>query len=427
MKLRLSGLLGIALICAVPAMSQTTFEEMSKDLNKTGGVYYAYPTEKADNTPAPKGYKPFYVSHYGRHGSRYLIGDNDYKWVYDLMTKADDANALTPLGKNVLARLDTVMEEAYKRGGDLSPLGARQHQAIARRMAENYPEVFKGKGKTVSARSTLVPRCIISMGNFCQSLKENYPELDITLESSNRYMPYLCYSTPESDAFKSSKEGWWQEVKRKFEKKQIKADRIVPTIFSDPVFVERYVKPENFMWGLYWIASDAQNTENKISFYDLFTPQELFDIWQCFNADFYAGHSNFKPAEGKHLNNAKPLLRNFIEGAETAIAGKGDVATLRFGHDGNVVPFTALLGFENCYGETDRPEEVYKVWNDWFVSPMASNIQMILFKSEKNPNDILVKFLHNEKETKIPVETDIWPYYHWNDVKAYYEEILGEK
>lgn len=415
-----------SLLIAANAIGQTTFEEMSSDLNRTGGVYYAYPTEIADNTPAPKGYKPFYISHYGRHGSRYLLGDNDYMWVSGLLHKANDAGALTPLGINVMHRLDTVVAEARRRGGDLSPLGARQHREIAGRMYDAYPEVFRGKGKKISARSTLVPRCIISMGNFCQSLLKRNPELDITLESSERYMPYLCYSTPESDRF-NGREGWWREVHRKFEERHIKPDRIVKEIFSDKDFVDKYVRPADFMWGLYWVASDAQNSENKISFYDVFTPRELFDIWQCFNSDFYARHSNFPGAEGKHLDNAKPLLRNFLEGAENAIDGKGEAATLRFGHDGNVVPFTALLHFENCYGEADKPEDFYKVWNDWRVSPMAANIQMVLFRNEKNPSDILVKFLHNEKETRIPVDTDLWPYYHWSDVSAYYRSLLDEK
>ncbi len=416
-------IISVAAIWAGSVNAQTTFEEISADLNKTGGVYYAYPAVTADNTPAPKGYKPFYISHYGRHGSRYLISDNDYIRVVDLFHKASAANALTPLGMDVMHRVDTVWDEAYRRGGDLSPLGARQHRDIARRMYNNYPEVFKGEGKKVSARSTLVPRCIISMGNFCQSLKENNPNLDITLESSERYMPYLCYSTPESDAF-NGRDGWLREVHRKFEQKQIKPRRLVESIFSDPDFVEKYVKPDDFMWWMYWLAADAQNTENKISFHDIFTPRELFDIWQCFNADFYSRHSNYPGAEGKHLNNAKPLLRNFLKGAENAIAGEGEAATLRFGHDGNVVPFTALLHFENCYGEASNHEDFYKSWCDWFVSPMAANIQMILFKNDKKPDDILVKFLHNEKETKIPVQTDIWPYYHWKDVKAYYEDIL---
>lgn len=63
------------------AQAQTTIEEIAADINKAGGVYLVYPKVEAKLTPAPKGYKPFYVSHYGRHGSRYLISDKDYQAV----------------------------------------------------------------------------------------------------------------------------------------------------------------------------------------------------------------------------------------------------------------------------------------------------------------------------------------------------------
>lgn len=417
--MRLRFIAGLILVSCVSAVAQTTREEMISDLDMTAGVYYAYPSETADNTPAPKGYKPFYIGHYGRHGSRYLISDKDYLWVSDLLHKANDADALTPLGKNVMIRLDSVVEEAAGRGGDLSPLGVRQHKGIAERMFRNYPEVFKGD-KKISARSTLVVRCVLSMASFCEKLKECNPALDITRESSQRYMPYLCYSTPESNKFNSSKE-WLHEVLRKFKQSHTNPDRLTASIFSDPEFVERYVVPFDFMWGMYWIAADAQNTENQISFYDIFEPQELFDLWQCFNAEFYARHADYPPAESKHLDNAKPLLRNFIESAEAAINRTEEAVTLRFGHDGNVVPFVALLGFDGCDGAEENPDNFYKAWCDWRVSPMCANIQMILFRSDKKDSDILVKFLHNEKETHIPVSTDIWPYYRWNDVKEYYK------
>lgn len=104
------------------------------DLNRTGGVYYAYPVTESRNTPAPKGYQPFYVSHYGRHGSRYLISDNDYKQVADKLHEADRAGALTPLGRDVMQCVDSVIKETHLRAGDLSPLGVRQHRGIAERM-----------------------------------------------------------------------------------------------------------------------------------------------------------------------------------------------------------------------------------------------------------------------------------------------------
>ena len=70
------------------------------------------------------------------------------------------------------------MVETLGRGGDLSPLGRRQHRAIASRMIANYPEVFADNA-SITARSTLVPRCILSMASFCESLKEKNPRLTI--------------------------------------------------------------------------------------------------------------------------------------------------------------------------------------------------------------------------------------------------------
>jgi len=50
---------------------------------------------------------------------------------------------------------------------------------------------------------------------------------------------------------------------------------------------------------------------------------------------------------------------------------------------------------------------------------MGANVQMIFYRC-KGSNDVLVKFLHNEHETTIPVVTDCSPYYHWSDVRAYW-------
>jgi hypothetical protein len=72
----------------------------------------------------------------------------------------------------------------------------------------------------------------------------------------------------------------------------------------------------------------------------------------------------------------------------------------------------------------NNPENVYKIWSDFKVSPMGANLQIIFFKKEKSKN-ILVKFLHNEKEVAIPVKTDIYPFYRWEDVKRYYKAKLN--
>ena len=122
--------------------AQTAKEEVFDNVAKSGGVYYAYPVTESANTPAPKGYEPFYISHYGRHGSRYLIADEDYTTVLDLLHVAQSHNALTPLGIDVMQRIDSLLLEVEGHGGALSPLGVRQQRAIAERMYKAYPQVF---------------------------------------------------------------------------------------------------------------------------------------------------------------------------------------------------------------------------------------------------------------------------------------------
>lgn len=419
---RLKTLAVVLAIFCLGVNAQTTFEEISADLNKAGGVYLAYPTVETKQTPAPKGYKPFYVCHYGRHGSRYLLSDRDYQWIIQLMEKAETVNGLTPLGQDVLKRLNMVWEEAQGRAGDLTPLGVRQHQGIAERMSNNFPEVFRGK-RHVSARSTVVYRCAMSMVAFGDRLKQLNPQLDMSYEMSEKYMSYLNYHSARSNAFTHGKKGPWVEEYRKFEEAQVHPDRLVNTLFSNADFIRCEVNPSELMWGLYWIAVDMQDMETPVSFFDLFTAKEMFDLWQCVNYRFYMGNANPLASNGIVMANAKSLVENILESADAAIKDRSIAATLRFGHDGNVIPLLALLQIENFDVAVAGPAEVYKHWCDFKATPMASNVQIVFF--ENKAGDILVKFMHNEKEVHVPVKTDQWPFYHWNDVKEYYQKRLS--
>lgn len=419
---RLKTLAVVLAIFCLGVNAQTTFEEISADLNKAGGVYLAYPTVETKQTPAPKGYKPFYVSHYSRHGSRYLLSDRDYQWIIQLMEKAETVNGLTPLGHDVLKRLNMVWEEAQGRAGDLTPLGVRQHQGIAERMSKNFPEVFRGK-RHVSARSTVVYRCAMSMVAFGDRLKQLNPQLDMSYEMSEKYMSYLNYHSARSNAFTHGKKGPWVEEYRKFEEAQVHPDRLVSTLFSNADFIRCEVNPSELMWGLYWIAVDMQDMETPVSFFDLFTAKEMFDLWQCVNYRFYMGNANPLASNGIVMANAKSLVGNILESADAAIKDRSIAATLRFGHDGNVIPLLALLQIENFDVAVAGPAEVYKHWCDFKATPMASNVQIVFF--ENKAGDILVKFMHNEKEVHVPVKTDQWPFYHWNDVKEYYQKRLS--
>lgn len=411
---------------ASASFSQTTKEEMFSTIEKTAGVYYAYPTPDASARYAapPKGYTPFYISHFGRHGSRYLISESEYVRPLRAMEQAEKEGALSDLGKDALARLRAIYAEAEGHAEDLSPLGIRQHRGIAERMYAAFPEVFRD-GRTISARSSVILRCAMSMAAFGDRLKELNPTLKITYESSQKYMPYLTGRSDASNAFTGS-DGAWRNSYATFRDAQTRPERFVGALFSDTAYVRQYVNPKELMWQFYWVASDLQNMETPVRLYDLFTKQELFDLWQCFNYQFYSTNANHADSQGAVKDSFKPLLRNIIESADAAIADGQTAATLRFAHDSNITPLAALMGIETYGVSTKDPYTLYTKWTDFKVSPMAANLQIVFYnKKGGTVSDILVRFLLNEKEVRIPVDTDAYPFYRWSDVRAYYSGIAG--
>ena len=65
--------------CMVLTMSaQTAREEIKANKFLSASNYLDYDNYPATKplTPAPKGYEPYLMNHYGRHGSRWLINEH---------------------------------------------------------------------------------------------------------------------------------------------------------------------------------------------------------------------------------------------------------------------------------------------------------------------------------------------------------------
>ncbi|MDE6361158.1 MAG: histidine-type phosphatase [Muribaculaceae bacterium] len=395
--------------------AESVKEEVFANPAKAGGVYYAYPGPDESLAAAPEGYEAFYISHYGRHGSRYLISDEDYVRVLDHFRKADSLGVLTPKGVEVMGRLWEVWKEADGRGGELTPLGARQHKGIARRMFQAYPTVF-GDSAVITARSTQVMRCAHSMLAFCEGLKELNPSLVIPKESSKRWMSHLCWWTPQAAEWNSDR-GPWKETYDDFEKANIHPERLVGDLFTSTEGLP--LSPSELMWGLYWVAVDMQNMETPVSFFDMFTPDELYSLWRVNNLSFYIHNASFPMSEGLIVANARNLLDNIILTADEYIREGKSGATLRFGHDGNITPLAALMKFDGFCGEESDPEKVEEAWTNFKVTPMASNMQAIFFRPVNGDGDIIVKFMMNEHDVRLPIESSIAPFYSWTEAREF--------
>ena len=86
--------------------AQSVLEIISQDPTFAVTNYATYP-DSADHpmTPPPAGKHPFYLSHYGRHGSRYINKRAGYDIPFSMMCRADSIGLLTPAGKEVLEQI----------------------------------------------------------------------------------------------------------------------------------------------------------------------------------------------------------------------------------------------------------------------------------------------------------------------------------
>ena len=362
---------------------------------KYGGVYYAYQAPKVKYTPVPKGYKPFYISHYGRHGSRWMPKDSRYEWI---AAQFEDESNLTDFGLEVKRRLQPALENARGNGGKLTPLGAEQHRQIAHRMYRRFKEIFRQKDIHISARSSTSPRCAASMRAFCEQLRKLNPALDIVEETDQKYMYYIAYTSPEEEELERD-----TVVRCK-----VTGERLAGTLYKDP---SKQKEPDKLLSELHTLASSMQDIPLKDSFWDLFTEEEIQAVYDMNNTRMRLVNGIDPFNHDIPARCAASLWQNIVETADSVIATGTSTATLRFGHDTCLYHLLSLIGFFN--GVSNLMDEIL---------PMGANLQIIFYRNAQG--HVIVKFLHNEKEVKYneilcfenkPAFEP--PYYDWEYIK----------
>ena len=391
------------------------------------GNYLAYPGPLQKSlTRAPKGYKPFYLSHYGRHGSRWLIGDRDYNQPVLMLERADSLGKLTQKGQEVLRDLRLLRDAAKGRDGELTPLGAEQHRQIAERMVRNFPEIFKGKTH-VDAKSTVVIRCILSMENALQQLVRMNPNLEITHDASYHDMYYMNHN--DTLLFKQRMPKAAREAFDNFSKRHIHPERLMNELFNDSTYWQKEINFKQLYSTLFKQASNVQSTElrHELSLFNLFTDKELYDLWTTNNAWWYINYGPSPLNGGQQPTSQRFLLRKIVSEADSCLMLNHPSVTLRYGHDTMVMPLTCLLDLDGMGVQVADLEQVtMKGWNNYRIFPMACNLQFVYYR-KPGSDDILVKILRNENEAKLPIATDVYPYYHWKDVRAYCLKVAADR
>ena len=419
---------------------------LTEDPDRATNNMHSYEFDPIVDTPAPKGFKPFYITHYGRHGSRYEQNSTFARVAQGGFAVLDSLHLLTPAGKALWSDVEAVVDAHKGMEGSLTPRGAREHRQLAARMAGRYPEVFKDKDRQeVDCFSSTNFRCIVSMTNFIYSLKEQFPSQQFTFTSAEKYMAYINPSlnvrrpgepAPQRPAFPM---GAMPGMNRSAERPVYVPSpglpgydftRFLRPLVTDLGFALRVLgNPEPFVRAIFTTGGLCQLVDFLgIDIYrNYFTPEELAYLWAEGNDSIYRMWGGSVENGDRVRYAIIPLLKDFIDKADAAIApGSHRAADLRFGHDTSILPLFALMGVDDLQGRIFPYREAHMHgWYAFFQVPMATNIQMIFYRDKKG--EVLTKILYNEKEIKLPgFEPLSGPYYRWDDLKAHFLELCDK-
>lgn len=410
----------LALACSLDPYArdrEQIIAEFAEAPGKSGGIYYAYPYA-GDSVPAPPaGYEAVYISHYGRHGSRWAIREGDYPFVINALTAEEGRGNLSDDGRAVLAKVKAIAAHAEGHAGELSPLGQRQHKGIARRMIQRTPHLFADSARVI-ARSSVEPRCIVSMSAFSEALKEGNPKLEVTRTASPGDMAFISWSTPEAKAFNRDDAPWRAQLDG-FGDSVADPTRLKSLLFNHP---EKADLPRKFWRTLHDIAVTTQNVDLDVDLLGIYTPDELFGFWQFLNYKMYVGHANAPAGGAIGMNCARSLLDDIVSRADSALASAdAPRVDLRFGHDTALIRLLAMMRLDGCAESEETPERYYAAWQDYNVAPMAANLQLIFYRSADSAEP-LVLVLHNERPASLPISPATGQFYRWSDVRRLWSE-----
>ncbi len=398
----------------VPAQAQNLF----------AGTKTPYQTPNQQYTPPPAGFKPVFVNHVGRHGSRFFTKAGSDVQVLQVLEAAEKSKALTSLGQQLLAmtqRFVSIQKGNYE---NITGLGAAEQRLIGKRLLYNYQQAFTGKGLEIYATHKV--RTQQSAAAFLDSFasyagKKEYKILPDSLDTMLRFYDL----SPAYQAFKKSA-AIQQPVDSLLNDKKTSqyAQQVCSGIFT-PAFKTDAVAFTTNLYDVYCGAFSvpvemkahgyaAQSLDFKLAF----TSQQL--QWFAFinGAEDFLEKGAGRDTAGIQATVATPLLANFITTTSAVVDHtKQTDAILRFTHAEAISPFATLLGIPQASVPAASIYQYNKHWLPEAIIPLSANIQWIIYS---NGADYLVKVLLNEKEVMLPVTTQVSPYYKWEDVKKYY-------
>ena len=377
------------------------------------GSLTPYPL-KVDNVSVPDSLTAVYLSHVGRHGSRYPASKANTMKMRIALQHADSLGTITPLGRDLLKLCNDVIDASNGRWGALDSLGMSEQRAIATRMFHNFPTLFTEK--TINALSSYSPRSMMSMFSFVHQLDRMDNRNSFITSTGRMNSPLMRPFDVDNDYLDFRNEKLWEPAYTEYFNLKCPITAITRVLGRDYPFGDTDGARDLAITEYYVVAGlPAMQMPSQMKKY--FSAKEANALWSCFNLRQYLQRTA-STVSAVPADIASQLVLDIISRADNALSGNNVAAVdLRFGHAETLMPLLSLMRLPGCYYMTNYFDTVALHWQDFRVVPMAANLQMVFLKAKKS-GTVYVQTLLNEKPVQL-IPNDTRTYIPWPEARAY--------
>jgi hypothetical protein len=398
-------------------------EQVLADWNKSSGLDCVLDWGPKPGSPAPKGYEATYISHYGRHGSRFAYTAKAYTVLLEMLREGAEKDNLTPYGRTLLDQLEPFWKEVEYRVGDLTELGWEQHQQIAKTMVQSFPKAFV-KGSRVDACSSASVRAIISMTSCVSSISREAPvanvyahqgKLDIQATRPNEAKNPFAYKGPETVfPYPESSEAFFLRHFPQY-------PEVLARLFKDAEAGLGGRNAHDVFFNLYMFVAGMNSLPQdlRLDVKDFFTPEEYAILWET---DNYERFREYLP----YRTTCSSIVDDMVAKADARLSSRERGADLRFGHDHIMMALLMIMDIDDFNKYPSNADDLVQVFQT-YRSAMATNLQMVFYTPAKGrAGEPLVKVLHNGEEVRLgSLRPYDGAYYKWADVRDYLQKRVS--
>lgn len=327
--------------------------------------------------PVPDSLVPVGVIHVARHGARYMTSPKNVDRLREALDKAageGNVTAMVERMQDVLYRIDSLSDGRW---GMLDAVGRQEERRLAEQLRAEMPEALT-RGQ-VQAWSTYVPRAIMSMYSFTYRLATLSPYLNIQTHEGPRQDTLLRFFDTDPEYVAYLKDGAWKEVYKEYYDRMVPVRPAISMVGRLSGYSEAHLR--DITMAAYEVirSFDAMGQEFDPSAY--FTDEELMACWKVSNLRHYLQRSATRVSDVPAAA-AIPLLNAIFDGIDRIDT---DTSPLRglfyFAHAETLMPLFSLIDLPGCNAPDVATDEVWRVWQDARIVPLAANLDIEIYRT----------------------------------------------